>query len=638
MKKRILAIVLATILCIIPTSITAANTTDGSNTIFVCDEFSAAITSNGDLYCWGFNNLGQVGNGNKNSVSKPFKVLSNVASFTAQNYNVAAVTQNGDLYTWGWNSYGQIGNGQRGESLQQLTPFKVLSNVSFVSMSEDDSFTAPSFATSIAVITKTGDLYCWGYTGGGQAGNGLSGKDAYQTTPVKVLSNVASVAADNGAVAAITKTGDVYTWGRNTYGQIGNGEIGAEAYQTTPFKVALSNIASIGIDGDSVAALGTNGDLYGWGDGRMGRIGNGSSDHQTTPVKVLSNVAESLNAGWVSTAITENGDLYCWGSTDMGQVGNGKFGAEDRQTTPARIMENVAKVTTNGINTAAITTAGDLYTWGPNDWAQIGNGTNAMQVTPIKILSNVSSAIIGTNSSAVTKNGDLYCWGENGTGEVGNGKGGLKYDGYDPIGNSELVSVPAKVLGNVATSFFNNDAAVALTKSGDLYRWGNNVFTPTKVFSGVKLPNAAPVVPPVTATPTASKVLVDGTNTSFEAYNINGNNFFKLRDLAKVVNGSEKQFQVGWDAVANAIQLTSKTGYTTVGGELALSGNKQNRAATATTSKLYVDGKAISLIAYNINGNNYFKLRDIGKTFDFGIGWDAGTSTITVATADGYTE
>ena len=136
--------------------------------------------------------------------------------------------------------------------------------------------------------------------------------------------------------------------------------------------------------------------------------------------------------------------------------------------------------------------------------------------------------------------------------------------------------------------------------------------------------------PLITAIPTSSRVLVDGTDVSFEAYNINGNNYFKLRDLAKVISESEKQFQVGWDSVANAIQLTSNKSYTTVGGELALSGNTQNRSATATTSKLYVDGKAISLTAYNIGGNNYFKLRDVGKTFNFGIGYDNATKVITI--------
>jgi len=142
--------------------------------------------------------------------------------------------------------------------------------------------------------------------------------------------------------------------------------------------------------------------------------------------------------------------------------------------------------------------------------------------------------------------------------------------------------------------------------------------------------------PLITAIPTSSRVLVDGSDVSFEAYNINGNNYFKLRDLTKVISGSEKEFQVGWDSAANAIQLTSNKSYTTVGGELALSGNTQNKSATATTSKLYLDGKAISLTAYNIGGNNYFKLRDVGKTFNFGIGYDNATKVITIDTPLDY--
>jgi hypothetical protein len=144
--------------------------------------------------------------------------------------------------------------------------------------------------------------------------------------------------------------------------------------------------------------------------------------------------------------------------------------------------------------------------------------------------------------------------------------------------------------------------------------------------------------PIIWALPTSSKVLVDGTDVSFEAYSINGYNYFKLRDLAKVLSGSEKQFQVGWDGVANAIQLTSNKGYTTVGGELVLSGNTQNKSAAANTSKLYLDGKAISLTAYTIGGNNYFKLRDVGKTFNFGVDWDSELQTIAIITANGYTE
>lgn len=141
-----------------------------------------------------------------------------------------------------------------------------------------------------------------------------------------------------------------------------------------------------------------------------------------------------------------------------------------------------------------------------------------------------------------------------------------------------------------------------------------------------------------TAVPTNSKIYVNDTEKGFEAYNINGNNYFKLRDLASVLNETEKQFEVTWDNVNNAISLIPNKSYTAVGGELTLSGKLENKQATLTSSKLYLNGNEISLTAYNIGGNNYFKLRDIGKAFDFGVNWDDKTQSIVITTSTGYIE
>lgn len=141
----------------------------------------------------------------------------------------------------------------------------------------------------------------------------------------------------------------------------------------------------------------------------------------------------------------------------------------------------------------------------------------------------------------------------------------------------------------------------------------------------------------LTAQPTASKVLVNGTETSFDAYMINGNNYFKLRDLAKVVSGTEKQFEVTWDGTKKAINLISNKAYTTVGGEM-VAGDGQEKTTVLSTSKIYKDGQEITLTAYTINENNYFKLRDIAKAFDIGVTWDGATSTVGIDTTTGYVE
>ena len=138
------------------------------------------------------------------------------------------------------------------------------------------------------------------------------------------------------------------------------------------------------------------------------------------------------------------------------------------------------------------------------------------------------------------------------------------------------------------------------------------------------------------ATPTASTVLVNGENVAFDAYKINDNNYFKLRDLAYILNGTAKQFNVGWDGANNAISLTSGQPYTAVGGEMTGKGSGA-KTPELTNSKILKDGAEVSFTAYNIEGNNYFKLRDIGAAFNFGVDWDGARNTIAIDTSKGYT-
>jgi hypothetical protein len=170
---------------------------------------------------------------------------------------------------------------------------------------------------------------------------------------------------------------------------------------------------------------------------------------------------------------------------------------------------------------------------------------------------------------------------------------------------------------------YDNYMAYTLTPDMSLLGYGS---------SGITQPPA----PALVAKPTASTVLVNGKNIAFDAYNINGNNYFKLRDLAYALNGSAKQFEVSWDGAKNAISLTSGKVYTVVGGEMTGKG-AGDKTPTSTSSKIYLDGKEVTFTAYNIDGNNYFKLRDIGQTFDFGVTWDGAKNTIVINTSVGYT-
>lgn len=109
-----------------------------------------------------------------------------------------------------------------------------------------------------------------------------------------------------------------------------------------------------------------------------------------------------------------------------------------------------------------------------------------------------------------------------------------------------------------------------------------------------------------------------------------------MRDIASVLNGTEKSFSVGWDGQKNAINLESGKAYESEGGELTVSPNPKQEQGILSTSTIYLNGKTVALTAYTINGNNYFKLRDLGEALDFGVTWDGAANAIRIDDDQGY--
>ena len=149
-------------------------------------------------------------------------------------------------------------------------------------------------------------------------------------------------------------------------------------------------------------------------------------------------------------------------------------------------------------------------------------------------------------------------------------------------------------------------------------------------------------VPPVTdddsfpALSGTAIVKVDGEKIDFDAYNIKDNNYLKLRDVAMALTSTNKQFDTIWNEENRAINMVSNTAYTITGGELT-PGNGENKTALPSTATLLLNGETISLTAYNIDGNTYFKLRDLGQTLDFGVFWNDVSKEVTIESSMSYT-
>lgn len=137
------------------------------------------------------------------------------------------------------------------------------------------------------------------------------------------------------------------------------------------------------------------------------------------------------------------------------------------------------------------------------------------------------------------------------------------------------------------------------------------------------------------AKPSTHKIYLDGERVSIAAYEINGNNYFKIRDVAAILSGTNAQFDVTWDAATGNITLTDDKAYTKTGDELYAIPST-NQTAEDSTAPLYRDGERVNYTGYNVNDNNYYKLRDIAEDFDFGVTWEGETQSVYIETDEEY--
>lgn len=348
-------------------------------------EHSAGVTADGDLYVWGRNYFGQIGDGTTADRSVPIKVLENVKAVSGAFGTTAAITEDNDLYIWGLISFGE-GN------YTSKTPIKLLEDVQQVVCGDAHT----------GIITNDNSLYLVGSNRWGQIGDGTTTE---KRTPVKVLDNVIKVdCTSTYNTGALTADGSLYIWGYNKHGQIGDG---TTKDKHIPMKV-LDNVKDFWMSQYVSLALMEDGTLYMWG-----------YEISELPKKFLENVKVVSRGGVFTGAITEDGTLYTWGQNNYGQLGIG--GTSDKDT-PVKVLDNIEQIECfNYYHTAAITQDGSLYMWGYNGNGEIGDGTTEHRYVPCKILDNVQKVTSGWHHvAAILNSGEIYIWGGNTYGQLGN--------------------------------------------------------------------------------------------------------------------------------------------------------------------------------------------------------------------------
>lgn len=374
----------------------------------------------GDLFSWG---PAQVGDGTNTNRLSPVNI-----SFFAGILKAPFHRADGQFINWGTNTHGQLGVG---DVATRSTPTLVSGGHVFKKIYRG--------VNTCYGLKENGELYAWGRNDHGQLG---VGDVASRSTPTLVagftFSDFWPDSQTESAVGIFAKStdGQMYAWGYDGTGSLGTGTLGS---QSTPTLVlGALDFVKIERSHRSVSAihhtvgLTRGGDMYAWGNGTSGQLGDNAIQTRSSPVAVIGgHKFRDIMAGTdFSMGITKAGSLMAWGANNLGQLGQGNILPKSSPVTVTGLSPiNTWKAYAAGQSAYAITNDRKLYAWGTqetlfpvlgtNDVAKKSVPTLVFTIGVLDIVECLAKPLSGDSVEAVTKYGTRYGWGDNAGGRLG---------------------------------------------------------------------------------------------------------------------------------------------------------------------------------------------------------------------------
>ena len=376
---------------------------------------TCALVTGGGAKCWGENYSGQLGDYSTSDRLTPVNVsglASGVESITAGSGHTCAVTTGGEVKCWGYNYGGQLGDNF---TINRLTPVDVSGLVSGVTA------IGAGFEHTCA-LTTGGGVKCWGRNIYGELGDNST---TVRPNPVDVpglASGVAALASGTYHTCALTTGGGVKCWGRNLYGALGDN---TTTHRLTPVDVSglASGVAAIAAGDGHTCAVTTGGGVKCWGSNFSGQLGDNSTTDRLTPADVsgLASGVAAISVGATHTcAVTTGGGVKCWGRNLSGQLGDNTNADRWSPVNVSGLASGVTGIAAGGARTCALTTLGGVKCWGG---AIVGDNSYAERLTPVDVVGlgsgGATIAAGGWHACATTAAGGVKCWGWNTEGQIG---------------------------------------------------------------------------------------------------------------------------------------------------------------------------------------------------------------------------
>jgi alpha-tubulin suppressor-like RCC1 family protein len=420
-------------------------------------QHTCAIRGDGTLWCWGANNLGQLGTGAAIDEVDALTQVGSATTWTAarsSGLHTCGLQADHSLWCWGRNYDGQLGNGMNGMNGPNGLPTPQQVAGQWLAVATGTNHTC--------AIKLDGSLWCWGFNGTGQLGNG-SLVDA--SSPVAILPGTQwiDVAAGTNHTCALDAAGLLYCWGQGGY--LGDGRttsaLGPEQIDSEPRTKLAAGI-------DVTCGLLTSGHLECWGTNTEGQLGNGTTGGQLSPTRVLVGGADV--ADWTDVVASTlhvcgrraDGSAWCWGDSSRGQLG---LDGQLVNNTPVQLTGATSwqAIAVGGGHTCGIAD-GALWCIGADGSGQLGDGGTSHS-TPTKVSGSfVAASAGGMSTCAIDASTGLSCGGDGAHGELGNGSRNS---------SRTLVTLAMSAWTTVSVGA---RAACGVTTTGGLDCWGDNTF------------------------------------------------------------------------------------------------------------------------------------------------------------------
>jgi alpha-tubulin suppressor-like RCC1 family protein len=353
-----------------------AAATAAALTVVIAATSQASAASGFTVLASGHNGFGQLGTGNYTSSDVPVAVqgLTEVTAISAGNDHGLALLKSGKVMAWGANSSGQLGNGTTTGS---DAPVEVKG------LSEAIAVSAGGYY-SLALL-KSGKVMAWGENEWGQLGNGKSKTSSDVPVEVKGLTEVTAIAAAEYHGLALLKSGKIMAWGRNQWGQLGDGNT-TNSNVPVEVKSVTEAVAIAGGDSFSLALL-KSGRVIAWGENGDGQLGTGNTSNSDVPVEVkeLSEGVAISARGGDSFALLKSGQVKAWGFNEDGELGDGNLLYKSDVPVEVKGLTEVTAISSGRYNTFALLKSNEVMTWGYNEDGAFGNGTTTGSDVPVEV-------------------------------------------------------------------------------------------------------------------------------------------------------------------------------------------------------------------------------------------------------------